>query len=769
MKLSGNKNIWRSTVISEAVTLLSEKPVKTTTLERIRIMDEFDELVKNDPQPLRYGRHLKNLLSKVSTPIQPYDLLLGRVTEKVPDDTEEAYLQQVFHKYSKLPGEPDSRPTCFYDGGHSSCYWKDVVQYGISGLKKRAISERSRRGAEGDAEEQLIFLDGAIMVYESLQIFLHRYADAADAAGLFEAAAACRGAADHAPETFREALQMLWAIQFVYCSYLAPNPTLTYGRLDQFLFPLYAKDLAEGRLTREEAGLLILDYYSKNNLNMGRGEHQLGIADETLTTGWQRCLNFDAPQYLILGGCDEKGEPATNDLSLLFAQQIQPRFKNPVIVVHYTKGMHTQFPDFWKSIASSMRNSASLMVYNDIAILPALLRAGVDFEDAVQYEHYGCNWPCLPGIDTHNHNSIEHWSSRTPKTELTENDRRYHAVLGRSGPEYPGLPGEIMYVLSRFPYGEEPDSIDVLYDLLKEHHREKLRARMEHDYWLWDRYNMEPTGALQFKDCFYKYSIPQARSFCCGANKYFTIIESQHGFATAADILTAIDELIYRSRKLTFPELRRALAANFEGYSEIRSLCLQVPKLGSDSWLSNYHGRRLLEQRTDTISEVQKEYEEKGYPRIIIYPCMETDTSHIRIGKALGATPDGRLAGVPVSQNSQPSEGASVNGLTSRLRAMAQLPFDRVVSGAQNLSIQPRIFEGEKGVELLAAAAASYFEMGGLQLQVSAVDVEDLTDAQIHPEKHRDLMVRITGYSAVFVDMTKQSQDDLIRRERMGL
>jgi formate C-acetyltransferase len=172
---------------------------------------------------------------------------------------------------------------------------------------------------------------------------------------------------------------------------------------------------------------------------------------------------------------------------------------------------------------------------------------------------------------------------------------------------------------------------------------------------------------------------------------------------------------------------------------------------------------------TDTVYEVTRDFVGRGEPFILFKQCIETDTNHIRMGKHLGATPDGRLAGMPLSQNCQPSVGASVNGTTARLRAMAQLPPDRIVSGAQNLSLQPKLFLGDKGLRLLSSLVSAFFDMGGLQLQISAADVAEMLDAQENPDMHRDLMVRITGYSAVFVDMNKTAQDDVIRREQAAI
>ncbi|MDL2232599.1 hypothetical protein LJC63_03340 [Ruminococcaceae bacterium OttesenSCG-928-L11] len=749
-------------LVDEAVDKIANKPVKATTLERIRLFTEADDTVRGMPQPLQYGHGLTYVLERIAQPILPYDLLMGRITEEVPDPEGEAYFQELCLRYARkpLPWDKGTQPFWVFDQGHTSFYWRDVVTHGLSGLQARAQRELDRRATEGADGETLDFLTGAVLVYRAVRTYLRRYADAARQAGMPEAAEACANAAERPPQTFREALQMLWAIMLIYCSMLAGNPTLTYGRLDQLLYPLYRKDLEGGRLTREEAGLLILDFYCKNNLIMGRGEHQLSIGDDSISTGWQRNLNFDAPQYLILGGSDEAGNPVSNDLTQLFAEQIHPRFKNPVIVVQYTRGMREQFPAVWRALVRNMRESASLMVYNDADVTAAYIRAGADPEDAVHYEHYGCNWPCLPGMDAGGSNHRFMWEKRILPDESAKLE---NADFWAPAPG--GLVGELMAVIDAVPKGEEPPDIDFFYDRFLARFRDFMCRKYVHALLERKVLYREAPGILQFQDCFCKETIQRAKSFLCGGSKYYTITQSHGGFATLADCFTTLDALLYQEKKLTFDALREAMTHNFQGYPDIHGLCNGVPKLGSDDALSNTHGRRLLTLLTDTVYAIQREYTAQGHPPILVKQCIETDTGHIRLGKALGATPDGRLAGMPLSQNSQPSLGASTAGMTARLRAMAQLPFERILSGAQNLSIQPRIFAGEKGLELLSALTSTYFELGGLQLQISAVDVSELLDAQRNPDNHRDLMVRITGYSAVFVDMIKEAQDDIISRE----
>lgn len=742
--------------VQEALDALTKKPIKMTTLERIRLLIQAHEhVVKDLPQPLQYGLGLKYVLNHISLPIAEDDLILGRISEEVPDEAGEAYYQDVLKKYGR------SLPPWVYDQGHISMYWEGVTRLGLWGLKKRAEEEWSRRMDDKAPRAELDFLQGAIYVYEGLMEYLLRYAQAADALGMTEQAEACRCAATRPPQTFREALQMLWAIMLVYCSVLAANPTLTYGRMDRNLWPLYKKDIEEGRLTREEARQLVLDFYCKNNLNMGRGEHQMGGADATLATGWWRNLNFDAPQYMDLGGTDpDTGELDCTELTRIFAECIVPKFKNPVIVFRYAPGTMQKYPLLWNTLTRRMRDSASMMVYHEKDVIQAYIRAGADPEDAARAEHYGCNWPCLPGLDssfTHHFFAWGHLENEEEKQQMQKAQTAGCDILKI-----------LMDTLHQLAEEQETlDSMEPLHAGMCERFRQGMEEKLEAGRFLRKLMLREAPGALTMQDCLFRDTISKARSAYCGGSKYYEVTFSFNGLATLIDSLAAVDELVVQKKQLTLRQLLTALEDNFQHYPRELALCKGAPKLGSDHPLANETGRRVLTELTDVIEEVQKQIDPEDYPRMLIWRTIQTDTNHIYFGKGLGATPDGRLAGVPISQNCQPTEGSSVNGLSARLMSMASLPFDRIMSGAQNIAIQPKAFAGEEGLSKLAALLGTYFEMGGLQVQISAVDVEDLKAAQVCPDQYRDLMVRITGYSAVFTDMTRMGQDEIIRREEM--
>ena len=729
-------------MVEETIKSLTEKPIKSTTYERVILLKKADESCSDLPQQLKYGEGYCYFLKNCSLPIKDTDLLLGRVSEKLLNVEEE----QIFQKYKNVNL---ARPNWITDGGHRSFWWDDLVKYGLTGLRQRAIEELDRRSTDKNTgEDRLNFLKGIILVYDAFIIYLKRYADAAEQAGLKEAADVCREITRHEPQTFRQALQLLLIVQIVYCSYVACNPTLTCGRADYLLEELYEKDKSEGKITADDARLLILDYYCKHNLILGRGEHQMSTRSEESYTGWERNLAYDAPQYLLLCGRRRDGSYLDGELTHLFVEMIQPRFKNPVIEIRYAPDMQTKCPILWKKIVDKTRQSASLFIYNEEDCISAYINAGVDPEDAFDFQHFGCNNPTIAGMD----------------------------IINEYGPVFPL--GIFLDILKKWVADNyEPQTTEELYTAIIAEVKSLTYKIVDRLELAWKNY-ITPSGThLKMTDCFYRYTVSAASSFRnCGSKYVFSQVHIK-SFASFVDVFTAVDELVIKQKKMTLSRMMRAVDANFDGYAVEYALCKNAPKFGSDNPIPNGHAKKLMTQFIDDVYEYANQKLPKKedipvskdlpvVPRPLIRISQESDNFHL-IGYSMGATPDGRLAGFPISQNSAPAIGACTAGLTARLCSLASIPFNRIIAGAHNLSIQPTAFSGEEGLNKLSTILGGYFDMGGLQLQITAIDPKLLIEAQKNPDQHRDLMVRITGYSAVFVDMEKHAQDDFIRRQVM--
>ena len=707
--------------IKEALYAIREKDIKSATIERLRITWKADEYVQGLPQQLQIGEGLYYLLDNISTPISPDDLILGRISEEIPDDNGEELLKHTAQKWGR------GIPPWMLDGGHETFAWEQLIKLGLSGLENFAEKELNRRIKAGESDFHLDFLKGAILIYRALRNYLRRYAISAYEAGLHFQAENCSVIAECPPETFASALQLIWIVGLVYCCMGSVNPTLTFGRLDELLLDLYLKDLDQGRLDRDEAGALIEDFYCKNNLILGRGEHQMSGGTEK-DTGWLRNLAYDAPQYVVLGGYRKDNSTNSSDLTKLFIERIIPEFENPVIVFRYTKDTPE---DIWQLVCDKMRNNASIMVYNDEVVIPAMINSGIEKDDAVTYTMHGCNWPDIPGKER---------------------------PVGGCSLSLPHI------ILSNIIDGEEPRSIDEIYERFTASVRSEVdrcfesfrQSRMK-----WDSFS---PGHLRIDDCFQEGTIAKARSWTIGGVKYCTLLGNIRFIGTAIDCLSAVDEIVFSSKKVSMSELRKALKEDFAGNEPLRQLCLNAPKFGQDDDRADHHGIRILDIITNEFDRAsQKETKEE----VIATRCLTTDMGHIGAGANLGATPDGRHAGKPVSDNTSPYPGSCNRGITAMFRSLSKLPLNRFNSGALNVRIQRRMVSGKEGLERLSALLRAYFNMGGLQVQLSVADTAELYDAQANPEAHRDLMVRITGYSAVFTDMCRKAQDEIIRRQEM--
>ena len=270
-----------------------------------------------------------------------------------------------------------------------------------------------------------------------------------------------------------------------------------------------------------------------------------------------------------------------------------------------------------------------------------------------------------------------------------------------------------------------------------------------------------PSSVITFGDCFFEDSLKNAECFSAGA-KYHFELQAFQMFGTIADCFIAVDQLVMEEKKITLKRLLEATEANFEGYSDVLALCRNADKYGMDTPLSNMHVHRLAKTASDmTIIKSAPYFEKEG---LFLVPCLQSDTWHLKYGETFGATPDGRLANTPFSQNSRPTNGVCTSGITGMFNSMLNIPSDAFVSGALNLDIDPKQFEGERGESLFAMLLASYLNRGGLHAQVTAANIDELLDAQKNPHLHRDLRVRVTGYSGIFVDFCEKLQNDVIER-----
>jgi len=718
-----NNRLKAEKSINEAITLLREKSVESTLVERNFLLYEAWDKVMELPQPLQMGKGLYYVLSNASLPIKDYDLLLGRYDDHVPDEEEQKRLNELWQK------DPHQNPIVVGNGGHRALAWKYLVDVGITGylsqLEKRIVKAKK----ECEDENTLMFLEGMRWIYKGILLYIERYGKAAQAAGLLECAQVCDNLTKDKPKTFREALQLILFVYNIYLIYAGKkNVCLTVGRLDNILLEFYEHDLSTGELTEDDAGALIDDFSAKMSLHLGRGEHQMGyLNDDYKFTGWARNPAYDSPGYILLGGYSNTTDHKTNPLTLLFARHIHPELKNPIYVCRYTSDC---YDELWDILCEKIQKNASLLLYNDDTMVPAHKHIGVAEKDAVDYSIHPCNWGDIAG------DSI---------------------TVGTCGEPLPIILDRVLNS------GKEFKNIDEIYEETKKEFSALIKPAFES----YRRSLIKKTvsdGIISLNDCFAEGVIPAARGLYNDGAKCKFLYVILRNIGTATDMLSAVETLVFKNKVCTLPQLLEATKDNFENHPDILAFCKNAPKYGTDNDFADNHACRLMNELLDIID--REATNESGKRDVYTLNVTICNSEHLLYGASMGATVDGRKKGKPLSENMGPTVGYS-KGVTSLLNSVSKLPFDRIHSGALNLRLRKNTVADEKGLSVIKALIQAYFERGGMQLQISIADTEDLKKAQQNPDEYRDLLVRITGYSAIFVDMSKGAQNEFIRREEL--
>ncbi|MBR6411097.1 MAG: hypothetical protein IKS35_06920, partial [Clostridia bacterium] len=701
--------------LAEALRLLREKPETSSLIERTFLLDEAYRKYKDLPQPLIQGKGLLYTVRRCCLPVSPDDLLLGRYDDHVPTKKEEARFSEILSSGRLYANEITMR-----NGGHFTMDFESACDLGIPDMLRMALQNVRR----AKSEPERIHARGMVLCYQAVLTYIRRYRDASAALGRTELCDVCDTLLLRAPGTFREALQLcvfIFTVAMIYAG--ARVCCLNFGRMDRFLLRYYRQDLRNGVLTRAKARALLTDFYCKCSLHLGRGEHQMGNpALGGHFTGWDRNPVFDSPTYITLGGRQYGKASAGNALTHLMLDCLHPGLKNPVIVFRYTKRLSEGTKTL---LFEKMAQGASILLYNDEVLLPAYLNLPIDRKTAYDYSIHPCNW-----ADLGTRGVIVGWVGGI-------------------------IPHRILDVLKE---AKDCPDMDTLYRLFADNFRESLRKPFADYRAYWREHTPGPNGILAFQDCFAADCLRTNRGMSDGGAPYPAYYALLRNIGTAADMMASIEQLVYTDRICTLEELLSACESNFGSRPDLLRAARRAPKYGRDDDRADRHAVRLCTLMLDILDEMSRN--EKGEQDVLTLNVTINDMNHIPNGYDTGATPDGRLKGEPLSENLSPSQGCS-GETTALLNSVSKLPFTRMHSGALNLRLRPDMLKDADGHSLLRVLLETYFAKGGMQVQLSIADTATLRDAQVCPECYKDLTVRITGYSAIFVDMSRNAQDEL--------
>ncbi len=547
---------------------------------------------------------------------------------------------------------------------------------------------------------------------------------------LEEMAAICDHVPAHAPRTFHEALQYYWFVHLGVITELNPWDSFNPGRLDQHLWPFYKQELANGTLNEDRAREILQSFWIKFNNHPAPPKIGVTALESNTYTDFS---------LINMGGLQTDGSDGVNDMSYLLLDVVEEmRLLQPSSMVQVSKKNPDRFLKRALQIVKTGFGQPS--IFNTDAIIQELIRQGKSIEDARNGGASGCVETGAFGKECY---ILTGYFNLTKVLELT----LHNGLDLRTGKQLGLQTGD-------------PGSFQSFDDLLEAYNKQlryfidiKIRGNNIIEK-LYAEYMPVPFLSLLIDDC-----ISNGKDYNAGGARYNSSYIQGVGMGSMTDSLTAIKYHVYRFNNLTLPEFIAAMDANFKGYESLRQdLVYNTPKYGNDLEFADEQAVMVFEMYYDAING--RPTPRGGTYRINLLPT----TCHVYFGSVCGATPDGRKAGMPLSEGISPVQGADRNGPTAVLKSAAKLDHIRTGGTLLNQKFTPSFFYNEEAIDKICQLVRSYFRMDGHHIQFNVVDADTLRDAQKHPENYRDLIVRVAGYSDYFNDLGEDLQNEIIER-----
>ena len=540
----------------------------------------------------------------------------------------------------------------------------------------------------------------------------------------------CRRVPAHAPRDFREALQAYWFIHLGVVSELNTWDSFCPGRLDQHLYPFFRIGLEAGTLTRDEAEELLQCFWVKFNNQPAPPKVGVTAAESGTYTDFANINN---------GGLRPDGSDGVNELTYLILDVIdEMRLLQPSSNLQLSKKSPDRF--LRRGLEIVRKGWGQPSIFNADAVVEELVRQGKAIEDARSGGTSGCVETGTFGKEAY----ILTGYFNLPKVlEIT----LHNGYDPRTGTEIGIKTGDPL----------DFRTYDELFAAFRRqlHHFVDIKVRGNNIIErLYATYMPAPFLSMLIDDC-----IARGKDYNDGGPRYNTTYIMGVAPGTCTDSLAAIRFHVFDRKQLTMADLLEALDANFEGHERTRLLLWnKTPRYGNDD---DYADRILAEVFNAFYDEINGRPNTKGGAYRVNY--LST-TCHVYFGFVTGATPDGRRAGEPLSDGISPVQGADREGPTAVLKSASKMDHLRTGGTLLNQKFTPKVLEGENGIDQLAHLVRAYFKLDGHHIQFNVVTAETLRDAKANPEKHRDLIVRVAGYSDYFCDLTDALQDEIIAR-----
>lgn len=594
---------------------------------------------------------------------------------------------------------------------------------------------------DAQAFDKMEELKGMKIVANAIVMFANRHADKLETLAaeeqeatrkteLIEMARVCRRVPAHAPQTFHEVLQHYWFVHLGVVTELNPWDSFNPGRLDQHLYPFYKAETEAGTLTREEAVELLESFWVK--FNNHPAPPKVGITALESNTYTDFAL-------INLGGLKPDGTDAVNEMSYILLDVIEEmRLLQPSSMVQLSKLNPDSFID--RAVKITKTGFGQPSIFNTDAIVKELTAQGKSVEDARNGGASGCVESGAFGTESY----ILCGYFNLPKIlELTLHDG-FDTRTGKQLGLHTGQPSEFKTYADLLAAFKAQVEHFLRIKIIGNNTIEKIF--MTHI--------PTPFLSLIIDDC-----VARGMDYITGGSRYNTNYIQGVGMGTITDSLTALKKHVFEEKSIALPDFVKVLESDFNDADEwLYKLLYKTPKYGNDDDAAD-------DQLVDVFNIYHDAVNGHTSPRGAAYRInLLPTTCHVYFGSVMHASADGRKAGVPVSEGISPVQGADRNGPTSVVKSAAKIDHLRTGGTLLNQKFTPGFFEDETAIRKVSSLVRSYFRMDGHHIQFNVVNASTLRDAQKHPEKYRNLIVRVAGYSDYFNDLGLDLQNEIINR-----
>ncbi|OHY29272.1 glycyl radical enzyme [Streptococcus parauberis] len=704
------------------------------------VINELDLFEKRDGDVFYIKEETKEQLRSIA-PFWENNNLRARAGALLPREVD-VYMETGFFGMEGKMNSGDA---------HLAVNYQKVLEFGLKDFEARAHAAKDALDLTVPENiDKYHLYDSIFIVIDAIKTYSRRYAELARQmaekasadrkAELLEIARICDKVPYEPAATFAEAVQSVWFIQCIL-QIESNGHSLSYGRFDQYMYPYAKADLEAGRETEESIVERLTNLWIKTlTINKVRSQsHTFSSAGSPMY------------QNVTIGGQTRDKKDAVNPMSYMVLRSVaQTKLPQPNLTVRYHKGLDN---DFMNECIEVMKLGFGMpAINNDEIIIPSFIKKGVLEEDAYDYSAIGCVETAVPGKWCYRCTGMSYINF--PKILLITMNNGIDPSSGKRFAKGHG------YFTDMTSYEE----LKVAWDkTLREITRMSVVVENAIDLGL-ERECPDILCSALTDDC-----IGRGKTLKEGGAVYDFISGLQVGIANLADSLAVLKKLVFEEHKLTPQELWHALESDFAGDrgEEIRQMLINdAPKYGNDD---DYVDQLVVDAYDTYIDEIAK-YPNTRYGRGPIGGTRYSGTSSISAnvgqGKGTLATPDGRHAGTPLAEGCSPEHSMDKKGPTSVLKSVSKLRTDEIVGGVLlNQKVNPQTLAKEEDKLKLMALLRTFFNrLHGYHIQYNVVSRETLIDAQLHPEEHRDLIVRVAGYSAFFNVLSKATQDDIIER-----